>query len=605
MAALLSNSVKEQIKNANDIVDVISSYLGPLKKAGTNWKTLCPFHKEKTPSFNVNPIKQIFHCFGCQKGGDVLGFVKDYENVTFMEAVQRLAERAHIPLEFENDPQAGQRRHLKDELLKIHEQIARRWHDVLVTGAQGQVARDYLEKRGFDETAIKLFRLGFAPSEWDDTVNWATSKGHDLGTVESGGLIIKRDNTEGYYDRFRGRLMFPISDAQGQVIGFSGRILTGDEKTAKYVNSPETPLFFKSKVLYGLHKSRRALAERGHALVCEGQLDLIRCFTSGIENVVAPQGTALTADHGQILKRYTDEVVLCFDSDTAGKNAAIRSMESLAPSGLAVRVLTIPAPHDPDSFIRETGSEALQHLIEKAPEFFEFYLNDLCQSNDPQTDKGRKAIIREMKAMLQKTADEVATDVWTRKTANRLGVSETAIRTEFGKRKPVWQPVSETGPNAEDEAGDSAPSITDKDKDLLRLFFAADWTLLDPSDWLNADLLENAIVREIILTHATALTKDEWDGGSPLLDRLESSHARNILTELLSDQREQKDVDAKLKDALTGLQGQHIDRKLAQIGGRIKQPGATEEEKLILLKEWNELRMQKTARVRSSPAHAR
>ncbi len=605
MAALLSNAVKDQIKHANDIVDVVSSYLGPLKKAGTNWKTLCPFHKEKSPSFNVNPVKQIFHCFGCQKGGDVFEFVKDYENVTFMEAVQRLAERVHIPLEFENDPQAGQRRHVKDTLLKIHEQIARRWHDVLLNDAQGQIARDYLEKRGFDETAIKLFRLGYAPNEWDDTVNWATSKGHDLGTVENGGLIIKRDSSEGYYDRFRGRLMFPICDAQGQVIGFSGRILTGDENTAKYINSPETPLFFKSKVLYGLHRSRRALAERGHALVCEGQLDLIRCYTSGIENVVAPQGTALTADHGQILKRYTDEAVLCFDSDTAGKNAAIRSMESLASSGLAVRVLTIPAPHDPDSFVREAGAEAFGQLIEKAPEFFEFYLNQLCQSNDPKSDKGRKAIVREMREMLHKTADAVAEDIWTRKTANRLGVSETALRAEFGKRKPVWQPVPDDGPPTDDEL-DSAPTPTsDKDKDLLRLFFAADWTMLDAGEWLTPDLLDNPVVREIIQTHAAALTRDEWDGESPLLDRLENPHARNLLTEILSTQRKQENVEARLSNALARLQSQFPDRKLAQLIARINQPGATAEEKLALMAECNELQKQKAARVKNSPTHAR
>ena len=293
MPGSFSHDTLERIRAASDIVEIIGSYL-PLKRAGANFVALCPFHKEKTPSFNVNPHRQIFHCFGCHKGGDVFTFVREYENIGFMDAVRRLADRAKIPLEFETSPGEQQSRHLKDQLLQIHEQIAQRWQNALLNDAAGQIARDYLAKRGVWPEAVKLFRLGCAPDLWDDTVNWAKSKDHELGLVEKAGLVLRKEGSDHYYDRFRGRLMFPICDEQGRVVGFSGRVLSGDEKTAKYVNSPETPIFTKSKVFFGLDKSKRAILDAGFAVVCEGQLDLIACYMAGIQNIVAPQGTAFT-----------------------------------------------------------------------------------------------------------------------------------------------------------------------------------------------------------------------------------------------------------------------------------------------------------------------
>src|ERR1022692_3852045 len=257
MSGLFSSGTLEQIRAASDIVDVIGSSL-PLKRAGANFVALCPFHKEKTPSFNVNPHRQIFHCFGCHKGGDVFKFIEYYENVSFPEAVKRLADRAKIPLEQESGPGGHQTRHLKETLLQIHEQIAQRWQNALAGEAGAQIARDYLAQRGVSAEAVKLFRLGYAPDLWDDTVNWAGSKGHELALVEKAGLILRKEGADHYYDRFRGRLMFPICDEQGRVIAFSGRVLSGDDPR-KYVNSPETPIFTKSKVFFGLDKSKRAL----------------------------------------------------------------------------------------------------------------------------------------------------------------------------------------------------------------------------------------------------------------------------------------------------------------------------------------------------------
>ncbi len=461
MPGLIPPQKLEEIRAASDIVDVIGGYLGPLKRAGANFVTLCPFHREKSPSFNVNPGRQIFHCFGCHKGGDVFSFVKEYENLSFIEAVRRLAERARIVIEFEDNPHAKQQRGEKESLLHLHEEICKRWQTALANDAAGQIARDYLAKRGVSADAVKLFRLGYAPDAWDDTVNWAKSKSFDLALVEKGGLIIRKEGSDRCYDRFRGRLMFPICDEQGRVVGFSGRVLAGDEKTAKYVNSPETPIFTKGRVIFGLDKSKRAVADADCAIICEGQLDLIACFMAGVKNVVAPQGTALTADHCRILKRYADEVVLCFDSDNAGQNAAVRSLDILLASGLAIRVATVPAPHDPDSFIKEHGGDGFAQLIAKAEGFFDYYLNRLCATNDIATDKGRTSVLKAMAEATQKTSNAVLVDKYAQKTAARLGVAPESMRAEFRKiaaQKPkfILRTEAPPGPRA---GGLQPPSV--------------------------------------------------------------------------------------------------------------------------------------------------
>ncbi|MBN8247625.1 MAG: DNA primase, partial [Verrucomicrobia bacterium] len=424
----------EQVRAASDIVDVIGAAL-PLKRASSNFVCLCPFHKEKSPSFNVSPSKQIFHCFGCQKGGDVFKFVELYENISFPEAVARLAERARIPLETDRDPAARQARGLKDSLLKLHEAVTRRWQQCLENEAAGQTARDYLVKRGVSPDAVREFRIGAAPEAWDDTVNWAKAQGFDAGLCEQAGLIVRKEDTGRLYDRFRGRLMFPICDEQGRVIAFSGRILAGDEKVAKYVNSPETPIFTKGRVLFGLDKAKRAILDAGHAVVCEGQLDTIACHSAGIRNVVAPQGTALTPEHARILKRYVDEVVLCFDGDKAGRAASIRSFDGLLGSGLAVRVASIPAPDDPDSFLKTRGAESFRGILSSAEGYFDFLLRHLALENDPATDRGRMAIVRGLAEAVQKTGNAVLVDTYAQKAAQRLGVTVESARTEFRKAR--------------------------------------------------------------------------------------------------------------------------------------------------------------------------
>ena len=611
MAGFLSPATREQIRAASDIVDVIGSYI-PLKRAGANFTALCPFHKEKSPSFNVNPQKQIFHCFGCHKGGDVFTFVKEYENIGFMDAVRRLAERAKIPLEFENTPGAQESRHLKDQLLDIHEQLTQRWQNCLANEAAGQLARDYLAKRGVSAEAIKLFRIGAAPELWDDTVNWARSKKFDLATVEKAGLIIRKEETGNYYDRFRGRPMFPICDEQGRVVGFSGRVLSGDEKTAKYVNSPETPIFTKSKIFFGLDKSRRAILDAGFAIICEGQLDLIACFINGVQNIVAPQGTAFTEQHARILKRYANEVVLCFDSDNAGQNATVRALDHLLASGLAVRVAVVPAPHDPDSFIKANGGAAFDELISNAEGFFDYYLNRLCATNEIASDKGRLAILRAMAEAVHKTSNGVLIDTYAQKTALRLGVSAESVRAEFKKN-----PAPHVAPReSEEESFESAEPVTEMARPssiefhLLKLLLLHDdlarWAALH----LDVNWIAHPQVRQLVDMRLAAQEHETWHSVAEFLDSCESAEQRSLVTEALTrelagdlmddgtrlqSRRSQDHSIEQFPGLVLKFRNQFLEQQIGALTQKMSQPEIRDDDRIVLLREQMKLKEQKRA----------
>ena len=594
MAGFLSPATREQIRAASDIVDIIGSYV-PLKKAGANFTALCPFHKEKSPSFNVNPQKQIFHCFGCHKGGDVFTFVKDYENIGFMDAVRRLAERAKIPLEFENTPGAQESRHLKDQLLDIHDQLTTRWQNCLANEAAGQLARDYLAKRGVSADAIKLFRIGAAPELWDDTVNWAKSKNFPLEIVEQAGLIIKKEETGRHYDRFRGRLMFPICDEQGRVVGFSGRVLSGDEKTAKYVNSPETPIFTKSKIFFGLDKSKRAILDAGFAIICEGQLDLIACFTNGVQNIVAPQGTAFTEQHARIIKRYANEVVLCFDSDNAGQNAIVRSLDHLLASGLAVRVAVLPAPHDPDSFIKANGGGAFGELIKNADGFFDYFLNRLCATNEITSDKGRLAILRSMAEAVHKTGNSVLIDTYAQKTALRLGVPPETVRTEFKKN-----PAPQSAPReSEEESFESAEPVAEAappspiELHLLKLLLLHDELVATGALHLDVNWILHPHVRQIVDLRFAALEHETWHNLAEFLDSCESAEQRSLITEAVAADRKIPNPETQLADMALKLRNQFLDRQIGALTQKASQPETSDAEKNEALLKREKLRAQK------------
>jgi DNA primase len=372
----------EQIAAANDIVDVIGSYF-PLKRAGANFKALCPFHQEKTPSFMVSPSRQTFHCFGCGAGGSVFRFIIDYEHTDFPSAVRKLAARAGITVVEARGAEGEDRRYeARRTLLKLHADAAEWFHENLLKRDVGESARKYLKHRGITAEIAKQWQLGYAPDEWDAFGSWARGHGYSTRDLITSGLAKTRDDAESApgerssaYDRFRGRIMFPIYDHRtGEIIAFSGRLLKDAEGAAKYLNSPETLLFRKGSVLFGLYSTKRALIEANCAVVCEGQLDLISLFEAGITNVVAPQGTAFTENQARVLKRFVNEVVLCFDADAAGQKAAERSLDALLQNDLIVRVAEMPAGEDPDSLVRREGKEAFEGRVASARDFFDYWI---------------------------------------------------------------------------------------------------------------------------------------------------------------------------------------------------------------------------------------
>ena len=605
MAGLISPATLEQIRAASDIVDVIGAAL-PLKRAGANFVALCPFHKEKSPSFNVNPHRQIFRCFGCGKGGDVFKWVQEYEGLPFVDAVRRLAERANIPLDFEQGDGAQQARHVKETLLQIHEQITQRWQTALANEAGGQIARNYLAKRGVSEEAVKLFRLGYAPEAWDDTVNWSKSKGYDLALMEQAGLVVRKPETNRHYDRFRGRLMFPICDEQGRVIAFSGRILSGDEKTAKYVNSPETPIFTKGKVFFGLDKSKRAILDAGFAVIGEGQLDLIACYMAGTRNIIATQGTALTEHHARILSRFVKEAVLCFDADSAGQKAAVRAFDSLLAAGIAIRVAAVPPGYDPDSFIKERGGAAFAELITNAVGFFDFYLNHLCATNDVSADKGRLAVMKAMTEAVQKTGSSVLLDTYAQKTAQRLAVAPEAVRAEFKKASRPKSAGDEAAEDmlAEETGSEELAPPNEREFWLLRFLLLSD----DDIDWvaqhLDVNWLQHPDVRRVVAARLAAHADHSWHGVPGLLGRFEDEAAHSLITEAVAEEHSRENLSHKITGTVQLLRNDYVDRQLVALKLRLAQSGLPETEMHQILNEQSALRQTKHQPLEPLPSAA-
>lgn len=395
-AVIYPPEVIERVRQASDIVEVISSYV-PLKRTGSTFKALSPFKKEKTPSFNVNPARQIFKCFSSGHGGDVFKFVMLYENIDFPTAVQRLAEKAGIALPTKaSSPKEEAGRAVRSKLLQLHAEVAAYWSELLAHDPRAEPARKYMHHREIPLTWIKDYGLGFAPEAWDDLLQWAAQRGYERSLVVEGGLAVSKESG-GAYDRFRGRLMFPIRNDQGHILGFSGRVLDPESKEAKYVNSPETVLFKKSSILFGLERAKRPMLDADRAILCEGQIDVLRCHAAGIGNVVAPLGTSLTEEHCKLLKRHAATVVLCLDADSAGQNAARRAADlllqdesgvaRLAGAELGIEVVELPAGHDPDSIIVKEGPDAFRKLLDQPRSFLDF-LMDWLERRHPRGDAG-------------------------------------------------------------------------------------------------------------------------------------------------------------------------------------------------------------------------
>jgi DNA primase len=426
----ISEETIQRVTESSDIVEIISSYF-PLKRAGTSFRAVCPFHREKTPSFHVTPARQSFHCFGCGAGGGVLRFVMDYEHVDFPTAVRRLAQRAGIPIvEIEATAEDSQKHNQRQRLLAIHVEASAWFHKNLLKSPTAGHARDYLKSRGISAEIAKSWQLGYAPDSWDALLDHLRGARFSDSEIALSGLASSKDDEPGgrIYSRFRDRVMFPIRNDYGEVIAFSGRILNPEAKGGKYVNSPETPLFSKGRVLYGLDKTKRDLIDKNTAIVCEGQLDLISAYEAGIRHVIAPQGTAFTPDQARLLRRFVETVLLCFDSDSAGRKATSSSLPSLLSQGLTVKVVVLPPGEDPDSLIRQRGPAAFLEVVNSATDYFDHSVEEALRSGELEDAAGKSKLIRRIAPPLALVQDPVQREATLGRIASRLSLPQSAIR---------------------------------------------------------------------------------------------------------------------------------------------------------------------------------
>jgi len=420
----------EQIRRKVDIVELIQGSGVALKKAGRNFKGLCPFHEEKTASFMVSPERQIFKCFGCQEGGDVYGWLMKREGMEFGEALRTLADKTGIKLK---SFRPTKEQELKDKLLEINHLASEYYHYLLISHKLGKKGLQYLMKRGITKASIKAFKLGYSADEWEGLQNFLVKKkGYRTQELEMAGLVIK--GKRGYYDRFRGRIMFPLFDHRNRVVGFAGRVMeksTG-RQAAKYVNSPETSLYHKSEILYGLEKTKELIKKKDKAVVVEGEIDAISSYQAGVKNVVAIKGSALTERQVELLKRFTENIVLALDADTAGDRAARRGIELAEKAGLSVRVINLKYGKDPDECAQKSAKLWKESVKEAVP-IYDFYIASALDRYGVKSPEGKRKISNELVPILAEITNQVIKAHYVKKLAQVLKVGEEAVIAEMEK----------------------------------------------------------------------------------------------------------------------------------------------------------------------------
>lgn len=590
----ISRETTEKILAATDIVSVIESYLN-LKRAGPVYKALCPFHSEKTPSFSVNPQRQTFKCFGCGKGGDAITFVRDYENLTFFDAVKKLATRAGITVEEEAyDPKEDFARRQRGRQLDIHREIAAFLHKMLLTTKAAQGARDYMKSRGFGKEMAERWMVGWMPDREDVFKDWVREKKFSGREMVDAGFFVQKERG-GIYVRFMDRLMFPVRNDHGDVIAFSGRHIREGQTGGKYINSPETVVFKKSNVLFALEKARKEIMAQNSALICEGQLDVICCHEQGISHAVASLGTALTEQHAKLLRRYAKSAVLCYDADKAGMDATEKGFRVLAPEGLPVRVVKMPVGEDPDSYMRKNGPDAFRESLAKAVDFFDFLIDREAAEKGLTDLQSRMACAKKCADLLRLVPDAVMREDMINRVATRLRIGVPELRDSvareirFAKNKPAGRAERPREGEAEPEAAKAEPVALDTGVGYLcalALHSAA------AQEWLG---------EQYEVLHEAA----EYIEGMPLLELIISARpnpelpaAVNAFMSTLSEGQQlalyadptfhhdpPENWMAAAEEAVAGITGKALLRKDAHLRAQLERPDLDFAQKLPLLAE--------------------
>jgi DNA primase len=527
---LIPSDVINQVIERSDIVEIIGNYTA-LKKAGRNFKALCPFHNEKTPSFVVNPDKQIFHCFGCGVGGNAVGFIMRQELMEFPEALRFLANKAGVSVPEATSDVPSPSRHLREEILKINALAAAFFHETLLTSREAEVkaARDYLKGRGVNLETVKKFQLGFAPNEWDALLKYLKSNDVSEEMMFKAGLIIAREGKSGFYDRFRNRIVFPIFDIQNRFVAFGARAMA-ESDGAKYINSPETALYTKGQHMFGLAVTKTAVGKLDQIIVVEGYMDMIMPYIHGVENIAASLGTALTVDQIQQIRRYTHNVIMLFDADAAGQSAIVRSLDLLIDEGMNVRVATLTQDEDPDSFIRQYGAEEFAKRIDGAFSFLDFKFNWLAAQHDLKTVEGKSKISQELLLTIARFKSEVAKYELIKALAQKLNIPEGVLFKQAGQAKGQQGAFKTPEPEIKASAGASTGQEL-----LLALFLkdsawvkAAQEKNIGPGDFIDGTM--HQVVEQIWVL---ALESGEWST-QDLLVHLDDEAARSLVTKLIN-----------------------------------------------------------------------
>lgn len=492
----------EDIKAKNDIVEVVSGYL-TLKRAGANFKARCPFHNEKSPSFMVSPERQSFKCFGCSEGGDVITFIEKMEGLDFYNALKLLAERAGVQLQ-NSSVKFGEKEFKSDHktrLFEINEWAKKVYEKIITEHPKAQKARDYIDKRGLSSKTRTEFEIGYAPNSWDFLLRFLRSKGYTDNEIVEAGLAVKSDGGK-IYDRFRGRIVFPINNAMGSTIAFTSRILEDDGKSPKYINSSESAIYTKGKTIYGLDKARLAIKESGMAVMVEGNMDVIACHQAGFANVVATSGTALTLDQLKILVRYSPLISFCFDSDNAGQTAMKRAIKIALSNDISVKIIRLPAPHkDPDEAIK-ADPEIWKKAVSNAKPALEYWVDSLFEAQEELDVAAKKTISREILPVIKIIASEIEKEHYIKYLGEKLSVSEKSLFDALNKTKKDWEFHDSIAPQTVSEK----PALT-----LLEKILGLIWIQPELIASLKGELDDICVADNLLLDFLTMVKAKTFD----------------------------------------------------------------------------------------------
>jgi DNA primase len=563
-----------EIKERARIVEVISDFVS-LKKSGKNYLGLCPFHSERTPSFTVNEEKGIFHCFGCGAGGNVFNFLMRANHLNFPEAVKELAKRYGVALpKREVSEEEKRRRSLKARLFEINEMAAEYYHGLLVSQKEGEEGRRYLVKRGISDEIIAEHRLGFALAAWDSLALFLQSKGVPSNLAEDLGLIIPRKEgmaiagRPSFYDRFRRRLIFPIINEGGQVSGFGGRIIddatgSGGQVPPKYMNSPESFIYSKGQMLYGLKVAKGSIREQGRALIVEGYMDLLSLHQEGIRNVVASLGTALTSAQVSLLGRYTREAVLVFDADESGKKATQRSLELFLQEGISARVVSLPSGFDPDSFIRQEKRAGFERLLVSSLPVVEYILEQAMRRHAVETVEGKVRAVRELIPSLNRLKDPIEQNLYIEHVASRLGLKESQIRAQLRGRVPQA-----------DEAG-IPPQKTSRgpahERLLLQLMLMRHQVIPAVQEVMGKEGFSDPRHKKLAGELMTLWEDEKKLDVQELFRRVGDENLKDLISELLLGEESVIDVDRMLQDCLRKVKLSRIRQDIQHVDEEIRE----------------------------------